>query len=1105
MNLGYAAIKQEPDSNRVLELNKKNTKSVGKNEKNIYLINAKANELFRIVVERRNISLKTKILNPKQTEEYFGDFSELNYLEEIFFLAKETGLYQIQLSSEDYFSPTSEFSLTVSLLVVSDEEKKNYSFAEQITSKIPQVMSTQNLKTQQEFLQELNQALVIWETHNQLNKQADILICMGQIHFFSGEIKKAIDSFSKALSINESVNNVEKQGTLLNNLATSYYKLGDMDKALESYRQIIKLCGITNNQRLKLTVTANIGAVNSLLGNYHEALENLNECLVLARGFLDERSQANITMNIGTTYSYMGEPQKALDSYEKALILATKIGELNIQQVCINGIAQSYTSLGDYQKSFEFYDKAFNLAKSRFDKERQCESLVSLGELHSRLGATEKALICFEQGLVIAREAKSELQQAKSLGSIGRMYAKLQKTDKAINTINESLLIVKRFKSKIFEKIVLEDLGNISCDAGDLNKALEYYESALKLIDSTVPNIAAISILNSMATLYRQLGKTQEATDLYNQSLSVARNVGNKYDVSQILLNLTQIEIKNGLLEEATVHFKECLEIIENNFQTLNSKDLKYSYSSQIQKFYDAGVILYLKKHKLEPKSRYDITALELVERSRTKTFLQLVKESNLDIDLGIDKNLLTQRKTLESLFDSKSSYLLKVLNSSKVSQKEKTLSQKEVDDILQQLDDIEVKIKTQNPQYASLIKFNSLTAREIQTSIGDKDTVLLQYYLRRDKGDLWAISENAIKHFELSSVEEIGELTKKLINLLAGYSNYSNEEKEQLKRKSEYIELASKLGAILLGPVVEEIKSKKLVIVTDGAIQYLPFAALLEPNTDNKPVIVNHEIVHIPSISSALLLRQRIGKASPYSNSMLALGDPIFNLKDVRVSKNDINSPSNGELAVLKDLEEVGIKRDDLLVRLPGTSKEVDEIINLLEKNSSKRLIGFDANLPNLISNIDKFSYIHLATHGVVNSAHPELSTLFTSLYDKDGREQDGCLTLNKILRLKLLNTELVTLSACKTGVGKEIKGEGVIGLSRAFMFAGAKRVLTSSWSISDKGTSELMIRFYKNLFKGKMSPQAALRQAQISMVNDEKWRDPFYWAAFKLEGEWQ
>lgn len=166
---------------------------------------------------------------------------------------------------------------------------------------------------------------------------------------------------------------------------------------------------------------------------------------------------------------------------------------------------------------------------------------------------------------------------------------------------------------------------------------------------------------------------------------------------------------------------------------------------------------------------------------------------------------------------------------------------------------------------------------------------------------------------------------------------------------------------------------------------------------------------------------------------------------------------------------------------------------------------LGFSASRATAMgTDLGQYRIVHFATHGLLDSENPELSGLVFSLLDQKGMRQDGFLQLQDIYNLNL-PVDLVVLSACETGLGKEIQGEGLVGLTRGFMYAGASRVVASLWKVDDVATAELMERFYKNMEREKMRPAAALRQAQMQMWQRKRWHDPYYWAGFELQGEWK
>jgi CHAT domain-containing protein len=190
---------------------------------------------------------------------------------------------------------------------------------------------------------------------------------------------------------------------------------------------------------------------------------------------------------------------------------------------------------------------------------------------------------------------------------------------------------------------------------------------------------------------------------------------------------------------------------------------------------------------------------------------------------------------------------------------------------------------------------------------------------------------------------------------------------------------------------------------------------------------------------------------------------------------------------------------------RLPGTRREAAAITALVPTTERKQALDFEASRVTATSEeLSQYRIIHFATHGLLNSQHPELSGIVLSLVDAQGKPQDGFLRLHEIYNLKL-PAELVVLSACQTGLGKEIKGEGLVGLTRGFMYAGAARVMASLWKVDDRATAELMKQFYQGMVKDGLRPAAALRAAQVAMWKQQRWQEPYYWAAFVLQGEWK
>ena len=269
---------------------------------------------------------------------------------------------------------------------------------------------------------------------------------------------------------------------------------------------------------------------------------------------------------------------------------------------------------------------------------------------------------------------------------------------------------------------------------------------------------------------------------------------------------------------------------------------------------------------------------------------------------------------------------------------------------------------------------------------------------------------------------------------------------------------------------------------------------------------------------SAIAIQRAELAGRKPAPKMLAVIADPVFDRTDVRFTTpstetSDKTAPQTIGFNDARSIEHLADKSDDksatmprfVIPRLPFTRQEAARLLALTPKASSFSAMDFQANRATVLKgDLAQYRYVHFATHGLLDAERPGLSSLVLSMVDEQGRQQDGFLRLHDIFNLKL-PAELVVLSACQTGLGKEIKGEGLEGIMRGFMYAGAARVVVSLWSVNDKATSELMAKFYEKMLKENQRPAAALRTAQIEMWKQKQWQSPYYWAAFTMQGEWR
>jgi hypothetical protein len=420
-----------------------------------------------------------------------------------------------------------------------------------------------------------------------------------------------------------------------------------------------------------------------------------------------------------------------------------------------------------------------------------------------------------------------------------------------------------------------------------------------------------------------------------------------------------------------------------------------------------------------------------------------------------------------------------------------------------------------------------------------------LEFSLAAEHSYLWVVSQNSIQSYRLANRPDIEKATRRFLQAMTArgervrFETTDERQTRVTKADAEFPQAAADLSRMLVGEATPQLGNKRLLIIADGVLHYVPFAALAASpaptqSSENssppayvppaqsaayRPLLAEHEIVSVPSASTLEELRRGFAGRKQAPKTIAVFADPVFDGRDERMKKiSTRNAAATRRVTTVADAggvakasdavhpaREAGVTGEsEMIPRLPFTRREADEIARLVPPAARFEALGFDAARPAATSaELGQFRFVHFATHGFSNAAHPELSGLVLSLFDREGRATDGFLTANDIFHLKL-PVELIVLSGCRTGLGQDVKGEGLVGLTRGFMYAGAARVVVSLWDINDEATAELMARFYKGMLgtEGRR-PAAALRAAQLALWQKKQWQAPYYWAAFVLQGE--
>ncbi len=967
----------------------------------------------------------------------------------------------------------------------------------------------------QKALEKYNEALPIRRAVGDRNGEAETLTNIGSVYQALGEMRKALEKYNEALPLRRAVDDRSGEAETLDNIGVVYQYLGETRKALEKHNEALPLRRALGDRSGEAQTLHNIGGVYEALGETQKALEHYNEALLLRRALGDRRREASTLNNIGSVYLSLGETQKALEKYNEALPLRRALGDRRGEAGTLTNIGLIYRSLGETQKAMENYNEALPIWRAVGDRRGEAITLNSIGVVYNSLGETQKALEKYNEALPLSRAVGDRSGEAITLNNIGSVYRSLGEMQKALEKFNEALPIFQAVGDRSGEAVTLNNVSAAYRSLGERQKALDSYNAALPIGRMIGDRYTEATTLHGIGLVCDSLGEMRKALEKYNESLLIRRIIGDRNGEAAALLGIARVEQKRGNLTQARQAIEQAVGMIESLRTNITGQELRASYFASRREYYASYIDILMEQHKQNPAAGFDAVAFEVSERARARSLLELLTESRIDIRQGVDSSLLERERFLQQLLNAKAAAQVSLLNR-KHTPEQADAAAKEIAAIIAEYEEIQARIRARSPRYAALTQPQPLSLTEIQQQALDEDTLLLEYALGEKRSYLWLVSQRSIASYELPPRAEVEAATRRVYELLTVRPKRGAPPDPQL------IAQAKTLSRMLLGPVAPQLSGKRLVVVAPGALSYLPFAALPTPEDkkrpagDYEPLIAKHEVVTIPSASVLSIIRREMAGRQRATRSIAVLADPVFEESDPRLAPAK-NGNSSGETPAepTADAEHSELARairtmnfSDAragFTRLPFSRYEAESIFALTPKGTGLKATDFNASRALALSpQLSQYRILHFATHGLLNSERPEFSGLVFSLIDQKGKPQDGFLRLHEIYNLQL-NADLIVLSACETGLGKEIKGEGLIGLTRGFMYSGAPRVVASLWNVDDFATAELMKLFYQRMLKDGLPAGAALRAAQLELSGQKRWASPYYWAGFVLQGEWK
>ena len=788
------------------------------------------------------------------------------------------------------------------------------------------------------------------------------------------------------------------------------------------------------------------GGVLWQLGELEAAQKELTTVIALRTRLGDPRALAQAYNDRGVITGDLSNPAAALEDLQRARAIAQPLGNPNLLSEILHNIAFAYGAANEHERALDLFRESERVAaRGRVPPSAKAVTTDTIGTVLYQLGRHAEAETHLRRALAVHRASGDRRQQAISLTHLGWVYGDTGRLARAERVYLEALELAKTVGDRFNVAFALDGLGEVLMLRGRPEEALVQHRAALEASEEAPDaNQQAISLTN-MAHALRKLGRLEETLDVLRRAVALT---------------------ESGRLNRP-------------------ASGGRMSWTARNRDRYELLVSVLWDFQQRAPERARAEEMFWVSERARARTFLDLLTESRIDLSQGADAELLARERRLVQEADRVSAETARraVRGTSRGDEVP------ELRRILTELEDVRSQLRDRHPRSTALTRPEPLGAPVVQSEVLDRDTVLLEYLLGKDQSFLFVVSSDSV---EVHPLPARGALERQVRELRRRMQSAQADPATERR-------LASRLGRTLLEPAAARIREKRVAIAADGALHELPFPGLVLQQSGRR-MVEEHEVILVPSASAVAALRAS-PRADRHAGVVAVLADPVFDLRDPRLMGKRATAR-----ALPADLQRsmgaLGLQR---LPRLPGTRIEAEQILSLVPADQRLGALDFEARRTLALDPaVGRYRVLHFATHGLLNSTHPQLSGLVLSLVDSGGVAQNGFLRLQDVYQMRI-DADLVVLSACQTALGKPVQGEGLVGLTRGFIHAGARQVLSSLWKVSDRATTELMTEVYRAMLVEGQRPAAALRQAQRKLLITRPFDAPASWAAFVVQGDWQ
>jgi len=988
-------------------------------------------------------------------------------------------------------------------------------------------------KTQQ-AIDAWSRAAQLYARNGEAAGRARALSGLAAAHMKLSNFDEASRIFTEARKLFAQARDLAGEASCVSNLADAAFQRGALDQARDLRNEALKLREKLNDDLGKAIDLVGLGHVLSKKGLRREAVDSFTEALKIFSSFDSQEGMAAATSGMGVEYYRLGAYDLALLCHEESLRIHTSIADDFQQARDLLNIGNVYQAVCDYAGALENYSKAFHIQKQLKDRDGAGRALLNMGVCSKNQGNYAKALQQLREALSIFKEVNNRSGLADCYTNLGVLFKNIGACNKAQTYYLHALRIHEELGDTPNRAADLANLGVLFAARDDHKRALEYFRQAQKVFTQTLNRReAAIARANAAASLALQKkldeakeeldgaavefeklnfaigsghcklaagaieqdrGNLAQACDLFRQALAIGEAAGDPELASLCRAALARTLAQRGETAKAIDMYSQAIGQIEKMRRNVGTFQLASSFLDKRSEFYHSAMVLLARQAHRNPDAA--AAAYHYVEMGRARAFVDMLAEAGIDIREGADPNLLRSEKFCLAR--------MAAINATIVNDMAQGADEARIQALRAKLQDTEtayqrlqIALKQQCPRYAQLYYPDPLTAGQVQQMLGP-DTALLEYEVGEDSSFLFALTADALRVYELPAAAEIREAVEDFREIVLS------------RRSRTYCPAAYRLYKMLVAPAAELIDGKRqLLIIPDDFIHYLAFECLLtEPaekvDFSRLPYLLRLAVIRYAPSATAFAQIARHDTKSQREKEILICADPDYGIREdeVRLAMRNTLGPESG------------------LVRLPYSALEARHVSSVFPPDSVVLLNRAAASEERIKSlPLAQFKYIDFATHAVLDEERPEFSSIVLA---QTSSEEDGFLQMQEIFNLKL-NADLVVLSACSTARGRLLKGEGMVGLCRAFFYAGTPSVVASLWNVSDASTSQLMAELFKGLRARGESPAEALRRAKLQLISARKvepfavvsdtatpealeaagsYSHPFYWASFVLIG---